>query len=135
MTIQRRREIDLKLRKTIAREAREIQNMARQSATAAMERLFQIVSNPKSMDSVAIAAASVLLDRGYGKSVQPNINTNVNGDGKPADLTSKELQERIGDALKRVEAATGGTSKASKGKKRPVDVRVSDRDTVGSTKH
>ncbi len=120
---QKQRRKRLKLKETVAKEALEIMEIARQKASAAMERLGQIVENPDSQDSAAIQAASVILDRAYGKANQTNVNTNVNIDGKPADLTAKQLDARVASALKRVEAITGGAVPEVPRPAGPTDVR------------
>lgn len=135
ITRRKRVRIKLKLRKTIAKEAREIQKIAQEHADRAMERLAEIVNSPSSQDSVAIAAASVILDRAYGKANQTNINANVSADGKPSEITSKDLDTRIRAALKRVESIAGGAPKAPKSEERPADVREPDTDPDGATKH
>ncbi len=97
----------LKLKETVAKEAAEIMDIARTHAAAAMERLAGIITNPHSQDSAAIQAISVILDRAYGKASQTNVNTNVNLDGKPAELSAKQLDARVAAALKRIENITG----------------------------
>src|ERR1700722_14803043 len=47
----------IRLRVTVAREAREIQDMARTHATQAMKRMAEIVNDPSSPDNIAVAAA------------------------------------------------------------------------------
>lgn len=135
MTIRKRKRIRKRIRMTVAKEAKEIQNIARMHATEAMARMAEIVNDRTAMDSVAIAAAQVIFDRAYGKAPNTNINANVNGNDKPSEASAKQLDERITGALKRVEELTGGTPKASKGQKRPIDVRKLDRDPNSSTQH
>jgi len=125
----------VRLRITLTKEAREIQNIARTHADQAMRRLAEIINDPEVPESVAIVAAQVILDRAYGKASQTNINANVDANGKPSEITSGELNQRIEQTLKRVEELTGGVPKAPKSKERPVDLREPDIDTGGSTKH
>ena len=57
----------------------DVQNAAREHSTEAIETLARIMRNPKAPAAARIAAASALLDRGYGKprqTVDAN-NTNV----------------------------------------------------------
>ncbi len=135
MTVRKLRRKRTRLHITVAKEARDIQNIARTHATEAMQRLAEIVNDRGSMDSVAIAAAQVIFDRAYGKAANTNINANVNANEKPSEVTAKQLDERIVEAIKRVEELTGGAPKAVKGKKRPPDVRKPDRDPNSPTQH
>jgi len=117
----------IRLRITVAKEAREIQDIARQSASAAMERLATIVNDPQSLDNVAIAAAAVILDRAYGKPNQTNTNVNVDANGKTTEVSASELNTRIEAALRRVDEITGRGKQKGKGKEQPADLRVSYR--------
>lgn len=123
-----------RLKTTVAKELHEIQNIARTHAAEAMRRLASIVNN-SDQESMVIAAASVIFDRAYGKASQTNINANVNADGKPSEISGKDLDQRINQAIKRVEDLTGGKAKAPKGKERPADIRQPDRDPDGTTRH
>ncbi len=129
------RRLRRRLRESVAKEIREIQEIGRRHAESAMRRLAEIVENPESQDTAAIAAAQVLLDRTYGKASQTNINANLDANGKPTDVTSKELDTRIAKALKRVEDITGGATQAAKSQERPADLRKRDRDPGGSSVH
>ena len=83
------------LRTTIAREAREIQDLARKHADQAMTRMAEIINNPNSPDNIAVAAAEVIFNRAYGKPNQLNTNLNVDANGKPKDVSGSELDQRI----------------------------------------
>lgn len=120
--LKKRREKILEARAR-ALEVHELQEMARVNATRAMRNLIDIMSNPRSPEAARIAAAAIVLDRGYGKASQTNINANVNANGKENEIDSSTLDDRIGRALKRVEELTGGARKAAAGKKRSSDVR------------
>lgn len=122
----------IRMRTTIAKEAREIQDAARTHASAVIEKLADIVENSINEPAI-IAASQVLLDRAYGKASQTHINANVNG--KNNDITQAELDARIGQALKRVEELTGGKEEAPKSQERPADIRKFDRDPDSSTQH
>lgn len=124
----------IKLKLTVAREQREIQEVARKNAQAVIERMAEIAQTSFN-ETAAIAAAQVILDRAYGKANQTNINASVDANGKPTDISEKELNTRINQALKRVEALTGGAPKAPKGEERPADVREHDRDPDSTTQH
>lgn len=135
MTVRKKTRKRARLRATVAKEARDIQNLARTHAHEAMIRLAEIINDRGTQDSVAIAAAVVMFDRAYGKASQTNINMNADVDGKPSEITANQLDKRVAEVLARVEALTGGASKAPKGKKRPPDLRKLDPDTDGTTQH
>jgi hypothetical protein len=122
----------VRLRETVAKEARDIQDMARRHATAAMERMAHIVNNPASPENAQIAAAAVILDRAYGRPNQTNTNLNVDANGKPTEVSTTELDRRIAEALRAVEALTGRARQAAKGKEQPADIRERDRNPDGS---
>ena len=121
----------IKLRTTVAREAREIQDLARMHADQAMRRMAEIINNPHSQENLVIAAAEVIFNRAYGKPNQTNTNLNVDANGKPAEVSGTELNQRIAQALKRVEDITGRAGEAAKGKKQPANLRKLDRDPHG----
>jgi hypothetical protein len=121
----------IRLRVTVARESRDIQDMARTMATAAMERAMDIIADPNSQDSAALSAAELILNRAYGKPNQTNTNLNADLNGKSTEVGSAELDKRITDTLKRVDAIAGRAEQAAKSKKRPADLRKLDRDPNG----
>jgi hypothetical protein len=117
----------LRLLETVAKEAREIQEIARKNAAAAMKRMAQIAQTSPN-ETAAIAATMLLMDRAYGKATQTNINANLDANGKTTDISQKELDTRIDTALKRIDSLTGGAPKAAKSKAPPIDLRKLDRD-------
>lgn len=121
----------LRLKVTASLEAREIMEIARTHATAAMERLATIVNDPNSPEGVAIAASAVILDRAYGKAQQTNTNVNVDANGKTEEINGTELAKRVDDALKQVEKLANGNRKAPKSKPELIDLRVHHRHTDG----
>lgn len=48
----------------------EVQELARQHVPAAINRLVAIMNDPKASASAQVAAASAIIDRGYGKPLQ-----------------------------------------------------------------
>jgi hypothetical protein len=121
----------IRLRTTVAREAREIQSLARTHASQAMRRMAEIINDPHSPDNIAVAAAEVIFNRAYGKPNQTNTNLNVDANGKHTEVSGSELNQRIAEALKRVEAIAGRAPKETKGKKQSADLRKLDRNTHG----
>lgn len=118
----KRKRLKLKEKRAIALEAHELQRIARQNATLAMDTLVEISGNPRAPEATRIAASSVILDRAYGKASQTSITANVSN-GKTADLDANELDTRISRALKRVEDLTTRAPKAGTSQKRPVNLR------------
>ena len=112
----------IRLHLTVAKEARDIQEKARRATEPIMDRLIEIAQHSV-IETNAIAAAREVFDRAYGKSSQTNINATVDANGKPSEVTSKELDERVRKVLARVEAITRGTAKEAKSKERPADLR------------
>ncbi len=123
-----------RLRENLQAEARDIQNLARTLATEAIEAMGEIVRDSEK-GSDRIAAAALILERAYGKANQTTINANIDANGRPTEVTSKELDTRIAETLKRVENLTGREAETEPSEERPVDLRISDRDTGGSSIH
>ena len=117
----------LRLLETVAKEAREIQEIARKNASAAMKRMAQIAQSSPN-ETAAIAATMLIMERAYGKATQTNINANLDANGKESDISQKELDTRIDTALKRIDSLTGGAPKAAKSKAPSIDLRKLDRD-------
>jgi hypothetical protein len=95
----------------VIREAKEIQDIARMHALDAIKALVKIMNSETASDQAVITAANVMLERGYGKAIQSNINQNYNTDAKPTEVNQAELDRRIEAALNRVEELTGGKGK------------------------
>lgn len=104
-------------------EHRELQEKCRQEAEDALEELRRIYKSDTAADTAKLSAISMILDRAYGKATQTNVNAQVNGDGKPSEVDEAELNRRIKDALKRVEAATSGEGQPSLSEDGPSDLR------------
>jgi hypothetical protein len=119
----KRRRLKLQKKQAIALEAHELQRLAREHATVAMEALIDIVQNPRAPEATRIAASSVILDRGYGKASQTSITANI-GNGKTKEITTDELDKRVTSALRRVEELTDRTPKAGTSEKRPANLRI-----------
>ncbi len=117
----------LRLKETIAKEAREIQELARKNADAAMRRVAEIAKTSTN-ETAALAAAALLFDRAYGKANQTNINANLDANGKATDVSQKELDTRIEKALDRIDSLTRGAPKAPAREEPLIDLRKLDRD-------
>lgn len=64
----------------------EVRQLARQHTAVAMAALVEVAGNRKAPPAARVSAATVLLDRGWGKAVQPvDINDSRPLAGVPAD--------------------------------------------------
>jgi hypothetical protein len=74
----------------------DVQNAAREHSSEAIETLAQIMRNPRAPATARIAAASALLDRGYGRPLQTvdANNTNVNYVVSDQPMTEEEWAAR-----------------------------------------
>ena len=67
----------------------KVQELARQHMPAAINRLVAIMNDPKASASAQVAAASAIIDRGYGKPLQ---SIEASGFSRPAsELSDDEL--------------------------------------------
>lgn len=122
----------VRLRETVAREAREIQDFARKHSMAAIQLAAQIMADPHAPESARLQAMDLVLNRAYGKPNQTNTNLNVDANGKPREVSTTELDRRIEEALGAVEDLTRRTVQKTKGKEQPADVRERNRNPDGS---
>lgn len=110
-------------RKTIAMEAKDLQDLARELATKAMQSLVDILDNEDSADTAKLQAIQMILDRGFGKPAATVLNFNQSMDAKPSQLDDRSLDQRTKDALSRIERLTSGASEEAESKERPSDLR------------
>jgi len=108
---------------TIAMEARELQDLARQLATKAMKALVDILDNEDSSDTAKMQAIQMILDRGFGKPAATVYSISQDAGTKLSDLDGKSLDQRIEDAIARTERLTAGASEAPSGENRPANLR------------
>ena len=113
-----------KRREVLAREARDIQDMAREFSEEAMRIAMEIARNENSADSARLQAIDMIHNRGYGKAPITNINTNLNADVKPSEINGADLDQRIAEALNRVERLTAREAQETESKERPSNLRV-----------
>jgi hypothetical protein len=126
-----------KLNEALIMEARQVQEIARKTAPEVMKMLREVVKNEARNERTSdrIAAASVILDRAYGKANQTNTNVNVDANGKAAEVSRKELTTRIEESLRRVEELAGRAPEKGPSQEGPVDIRKRDGDPGSSTLH
>jgi hypothetical protein len=105
----------------MAKTPTDIRSLARAHTETALNTLAGIMKQEDAPPAARVAAANSLLDRGWGKPVQPI--DDVTDERKLNDLSSTELDARIADLLGRVESLAGGTAGEAQGKERSSDVR------------
>ncbi len=124
-----------KLKEAAAKELADIQLEARKHTADILEKMVEIATSETAVENARIQAAHFVFDRAYGKAAQTNINANVNTNGKASELPGSALDKRAAALIKRIEELTGGGEAPAASEKRPGDVRVSDRDPNGPTRH
>ena len=72
----------------MAKTPSQIASLARQHTERAIQVLVGIATNEDSNDSARVAAADKLLDRGWGKAVQP---IDGDGDGGPGKVVIERV--------------------------------------------
>jgi hypothetical protein len=116
-------DVKAKRRAEIAKEAQNIQDLAREFSEQALQAIAEIMNSENETGNTKLAAAMALLDRAHGKPVASIVNTNLNAEVKPSEVNAADLDTRIAEALNRVEKFTGREAKAAEGKERPTDLR------------
>jgi hypothetical protein len=61
----------------------ELRSLARQRTAEALATLINIMRNPKAASAARVSAAQAILDRGWGKAVQPTAFTDMEGEDRP----------------------------------------------------
>lgn len=72
----------------------EVRRLAREQTVLAIQTLVEVASDPNATPAARVAAAGVLLDRGYGKAVQP---VELGGPGAFDQMTTEELEAYVLD--------------------------------------
>ena len=104
-------------------ENREFQEACKAEAEENLRVLREIRDKPESADAAKLQAIAQMTDRAYGKATQNNVNTQVNADGKPAEVDARTLDERIEQAINRLEAVTDGKGQEAPSPERSADLR------------
>lgn len=107
----------------LALDARAIQEMARKHAPDAIKAMAEIIKSKVASDLAKISASNALLDRGYGKALQTNVNATVNTDGSAKEIDGEELDRRVKEVLGRVERITKRKREKIKSEDQPADIR------------
>jgi hypothetical protein len=106
----------------MAKTPTDIRSLARSHGPAALKTLAGIMNEKDAPPAARVAAANSLLDRGWGKAVQP-VDATINDERSVNDLSSTELDARIAAILVRLESLAGGAPGAVEGEERSSDVR------------
>jgi hypothetical protein len=106
----------------MAKAATDIRSLARAHTETAIKTLAGIMREKKAPPAARVAAANSLLDRGWGKAVQP-VDATINSERSLNEISSSELDERIAAALSRVESLAGGAAGQDSGEEQSSDVR------------
>ena len=73
----------------------KLRDLCRLHTNEAVERIVELMRNAKTPKNVALAAATHLLDRGFGKPVQTTELTGKDGENLFANMSSEELKEEV----------------------------------------
>jgi hypothetical protein len=78
-----------------------LRRLARERTAEAIETLVKIMLNEKAASAARVSAATALLDRGWGKPIQPSAFTDVDGNDRPLrdELGPIETARRIAFVL------------------------------------
>lgn len=104
----------------------EIQQYIRERAERYLAELDRIATSEETSGNEKLAAIQQLMDRGYGKATQTTVNSNLDGDAKPKELSTDELLRRVDEAIQRAEKTQGlasGVGKEAEGTEGPADLR------------
>ena len=75
-------------------QPQEFRQLLEKHSTTALEKVIEILQDPKSQHKDRIKAAEIILDRMYGRPVQQNINDNI--------IHNAESQEQIKERLTKI---------------------------------
>jgi hypothetical protein len=79
-----------------------LRRLARERTVEAIETLVKIMLNEKAASAARVSAATALLDRGWGKPIQPTAFTDLDGNDRPLPidaLTRLDVARRIAHVL------------------------------------
>lgn len=82
----------------------EIREIARKHTDAAIETLVKVMENKEASPSAQVAAATALLDRGWGRPAQ-TINATIDADHRNQQLEAA-LEERASKLMKQIREIT-----------------------------
>ena len=90
----------------LSREKRELIDLARERSPAALDKIFAIMSDDAVPPAVQLAAAGMILDRGYGK---PRQSVEVEKQGRSLEDILRAIYEaREAEAQERGESKQAG---------------------------
>ena len=90
----------------LSREKRELIDLARERSPAALDKIFAIMNDETAPPAVQLAAAGMILDRGYGK---PRQSVEVEKQGRSLEDILRAIYEaREAEAQERGESKQAG---------------------------
>lgn len=109
-----------------AMEARKLNELCRLEADEIMTELRRMYKDPVTADTVKVKIMEMIMDRGFGKATQTQVNAQVNTDGKTSQIDDAELNRRISETLDAVERVKNTASREAAeitGTNGPADLR------------
>ena len=70
----------------------DLRRLARERTVDAITTLIQVMRSPKSAAAARVMAANSLLDRGWGKAVQPTAFTDMDGEDRPLPVERSQFE-------------------------------------------
>lgn len=99
-----------------------INGAARKHAMRAIETAVAIMDDDTVAPKTRLAAASLILDRGYGKPAQ-TIDATISDERDIRDLTTSELARRAGELTSRIDELAARIAGTGTSPDEPADVR------------
>jgi len=90
----------------------EIREIARKHTDAAIETLVRIMNTENASHSAQVAAASALLDRGWGRPAQ-TINANIDGKESAEDLLTETFLSDLLEGFSKRSEQAGSSDRAT----------------------
>lgn len=103
----------------MAKASTDIRSLARAHTETAIKTLAGIMREKKAPPAARVSAAQALLDRGWGKAVQP-VDATIDDKRDVSELSTAEILARTAAILAGHEDGAGGKAQ---GKERSSDVR------------
>ena len=78
-------------------QPQEFRELLEKHSTTALQKVIEILQDPKTQAKDKIRAAEIILDRTFGRPVQQNINDNINHAMEDNDQTRERLKKILED--------------------------------------
>jgi hypothetical protein len=92
----------------VSQEKRELIDLARERSPAALDKIFAIMNDEMVPPAVQLAAAGMILDRGYGKPRQQSVEVEQQGRSLESLLCEIWEEKRESEAQERGESTQAG---------------------------